>query len=741
MKIWQKFLGSSILTIGMIITAIGGSDFLLKQAWDQAEKSYDKSVQLMSNAQALNILLSHQIIILKDLLVLETPQEEFDYYNREKQQFLSILDEMKMLSPETQELELVDRRYQILDRLATEIYQSVIAQDSQILVDIKEDYRAINSFSRDINFFTSKIITIFQNEQNLAAQTRNNLHQTEQIIQWGILIFTLLVFGGQFFLILLPAVRSIKKLQAGVAKIRDGNLGYVLDIQTGDEVEQLAQEFNRMTIKLAESYRDLEEKKECANAANQAKSEFLANMSHELRTPLNGILGYAQILGRSKVIPEKERHGINIIHQCGSHLLTLINDVLDLSKIEARKLELFVNGVYLPSLLQSVIEIYQIRAQQKSINFYYEADPHLPSGVIVDEKRLRQVLLNLLGNAIKFTDRGSVTLKVERLNSNNPQLPFTHLRFSVIDTGVGIAPEDMQKLFRSFEQVGDRSRQAEGTGLGLAISQQIVQLMGGKIEVQSQPGEGSQFSFKIKLPLTDNWRQQNDKVGHIISYNGTRKRILVIDDRWENRSVIVNLLEPLGFEILEAEHGKDALEKMREQPPDLVITDLEMPIMNGFEMLKQIRNDEQLKQLKVLVSSASVAQADQQMSLDAGGDDFLGKPVDARDLFNALTHHLNITWNSEEIKTKETSTISVGESLSELIAPDLADLQVLLELAQEGRLKKLVEVAEKITNQDDRYQPFIQQILQLAKQFQSEKIEEFIQHYLPENQALRIESK
>jgi len=207
----------------------------------------------------------------------------------------------------------------------------------------------------------------------------------------------------------------------------------------------------------------------------------------------------------------------------------------------------------------------------------------------------------------------------------------------------------------------------------------------------------------------------------------------VVDDRWENRAVILNLLQPLGFVIIEAENGQDGLDKMREHLPDLVITDLAMPVMNGFAMLKQLRNTEDLKHLKVLVSSASVAQIDQQMSIEAGGDHFLAKPINAQDLFNALANHLQLTWNYEEIVDQGTSTIPALASSSELIAPDSADLQVLLELAQEGRLKKLAIVAEEIEQKNRLYQPFIQQVLQLVKQFQSEKIEELIQQYLTKN--------
>ncbi len=731
MKIWQKFFGSSVITVGMIVIAIGTSNIVLGRSRDIVEKAHYKSLKLIGNAQTIDSLLARQIISLKDLLVLENPQVKIAEYETEKQNFLSILDEMQKISPATKELDVVYRRYQNFDRLATEISQSVIAQNSRPIADIKEDYRSINTFNRDINFFTSKIIKIFQEQQKQAVKEEENLNQTEEIVKWGILLFTLLVLTGQFFLILLPAVWSIKKLQAGVATIREGNLDYRLDIQTGDEVEQLASEFNRMTVKLAESYRDLEVKKDYANAANQAKSEFLANMSHELRTPLNGILGYAQILGRSKVIPEKERHGVNIIHQCGSHLLTLINDVLDLSKIEARKLELTPKAIHLPSFLQGVVEICRVRSDQKGIDFIYQPDPNLPTGIETDEKRLRQVLLNLLGNAIKFTNQGSVTLKVEAIESNGT-MPLPRLKFQVIDTGVGIASDQVNKLFQAFEQVGDRKRQSEGTGLGLAISQRIVQLMGGEIQVESQLGVGSTFYFEVALPIATNWAQKSSvKDGRtIIGYEGASRHILIVDDRWENRSVLVNLLEPIGFTFTEAENGQAGLEKAREKLPDLIVTDLAMPIMDGFELLKQLRNSQELKRLKVLVSSASVAQIDQQMSIEAGGDDFLTKPVDAEELLMLVAKHLQLTWKYD---ATELSTSDNKVSATELIPPSAADLQILLELAQDGLLRELAETAAEIGQKDERYQPFIQEVILLAKQFQTENIEQLIQEHLTDS--------
>jgi signal transduction histidine kinase/FixJ family two-component response regulator len=550
----------------------------------------------------------------------------------------------------------------------------------------------------------------------------------------AILAFVVILFVRRLNYRLQPILEECQKL----AQIDNEQL----KIEGADEIEVLERSFNRMTTQLKASFEELEarveertlelkEAKESADASNQAKSEFLANMSHELRTPLNGILGYAQILQKSDTLSEKEQKGVEIINQCGSHLLTLINDILDLSKIEARKMELHPTEFHFLSFVQGVAEICAIKAEEKGIEFAYKSEGKLPLAIQADDKRLRQVLINLLSNAIKFTERGKVTFLVE---SQQVKDSSCQLRFQVEDSGVGISEDHLAKIFLPFEQVGSITKQSEGTGLGLAISQQIVTMMDSTLQVKSKLGEGSTFWFDVEIQKATGFTEISKPFlwEAIVGYQGPKRKIFIVDDRWENRSVLVNLLKPIGFETIEAENGRDGLGKFSQEQPDLIITDLSMPIMDGYEMISQLRSSPQGQAVVVIVSSASVFESDRSKSLDAGANDFLPKPIEAKQLLMALGQHLKLEWSYQQARSEKPKDTTTGTGIdpAEIIPPSPEDTFLLFDLARKGLINNLLKEVDRIEKIDDRFIVFVAQIRRFARNYQLKQLREFLEQYV-----------
>ncbi|MBE9111548.1 PAS domain S-box protein [Nodosilinea sp. LEGE 07298] len=433
--------------------------------------------------------------------------------------------------------------------------------------------------------------------------------------------------------------------------------------RAGAELERKQSE-EAMAALLAQAQdqaQDLKKAKLSAEVASRAKSDFLAHMSHELRTPLNSILGFTQIINHVPNLPEAVRDYVTIINRSGQHLLTLINDVLEMSKIEAGRLKLQAHDFDFYQLLDSIYEMLSLKATHQNLQFFIERSPQLPRYITADEGKLRQVLLNLLGNAIKFTTQGCVVLRIDAIAASDDRFAPITLGFEVEDSGPGIAPDDLPRLFTPFVQTSTGQKNNEGTGLGLTISQKFVQLLGGTITVESGVGQGSTFRFQI--PVTPSLVEVPTPVFPALPMVGVHPshlpcRLLIVEDHWENQQVLLNLLQPLGFSLRVANHGREAIDLWAEWYPHGILMDMRMPIMDGYEAIQHIRARERKARMaverppgssahpmaKIIAVTSSAFDQERADILEAGCDDFISKPFQEQDLLAKLAQHLGLTY-------------------------------------------------------------------------------------------------
>lgn len=404
--------------------------------------------------------------------------------------------------------------------------------------------------------------------------------------------------------------------------------------------EHLEELVESRTRELAESNRALRAAKEAAEAANRAKSIFLANMSHELRTPLNAVLGFSQIMRGDPTLSEAHREHLEIINRSGAHLLGLINDVLDMSKIEAGQVVRNDVAFDLRADLQDIAEMMRIRASAKGLGFSLEQSSDAPQHIKADQKKLKQIIINLAGNAVKFTEAGGVVLRV--------WTEAGKLCGEVEDTGPGISAEQIESLFEPFAQ---GQKNTEGVGLGLFISRKLVELMGGRIAVASKPGEGSRFAFEVPFaPATAEEVAQLAPRARVagLAPGQTPPRVLVAEDSKVNRLLMVKTLRAAGFEVIEAGNGAEALDSFRRMKPDIVLMDIRMPLMDGDAATREIKRSAEGAKTPVIIVSASTLDDDRQRMLACGADDFIGKPIQAEELFEKLHVHLGVRYVYQE---------------------------------------------------------------------------------------------
>jgi signal transduction histidine kinase len=427
------------------------------------------------------------------------------------------------------------------------------------------------------------------------------------------------------------------------------------------EVMSTTIEKNIQQIKLTNQ--GLTQAKEKAEVANKAKDRFLANISHELKTPLNSIIGYSRLLQRnfnseghlSKDQAELKYSGwLENVQREGKYLLTLIDEILDLAKSQGRQTKLYPAVIHVSSFIEDIVMYGRAKAATKSIAFKFETSGELPTHIYADEQRLRQILLNLLNNAVKFTDQGQIILQIKEINSTDTQDQSNKiisldepicLRFIVADTGIGIDQQDLAKIFQPFEQINKYETPEVGAGLGLSISKQLVELMGGKLKVKSEPNQGSIFWFDLAFsPIKVTSAIEAQSFSEITGYQGNQLTILIVDDVKTSLFLLLNLLEPLGFKVLTAQNGQQGLQLALAHQPDLILTDLFMPIKTGFTLIAELRQRNNFAKTPIIAISASSFEEVEKHSRASGCNSFISKPIDDQRLFNLLGNYLNLQW-------------------------------------------------------------------------------------------------
>lgn len=522
---------------------------------------------------------------------------------------------------------------------------------------------------------------------------------------------------------LLPHLRDVFMRTSAALLVVTGVIAWwvVLANRSRQVAEEESNRQTQLLMQEIDSHRQtdelLQKAKLDAEQANQAKSRYITAISHELRTPLNSILGYAQILDGDKAIPPNRRQAVSVIHKSGDHLLSLIEGTLDIARIESGKLSLDVRPVNFHEFVQQIVAMIEFQARNKGITFSYQPQGELPAQVRADERRLRQILINILGNAVKFTTRGSVIfrLKYQREMAN----------FEIEDSGPGIVAEDLEHIFEPFSRgrtvhVGATG----GTGLGLTIAKMLTDLMGGELTVDSSPGKGSRFRIRLFLPQIAAAAQNEQGAARArpIGYIGVRRRILVVDNEKTDRELLVSVLEPLGFQLAQAASGQECLDIIPRFRPHLIFMDLAMPGIDGWETIRRIHAGG-ITDAEIAVISANAFEKGAENDVGLASENFITKPVRVNQLLDWIGRHLDLEWVRAEAPPPQPTPALPPARLN---YPPEAYLHALEEQIDLGYVRGILNKLGEIERLDSVHGEFVELMRQLARQFQFEAMKEIL---------------